>query len=297
MNTPPTPVPPTNPMPGRKRPPGNTGQTLLGVIGIVAGGIVLLAILAALAFFLGRKNNGKEDHSEDSIEQTSVGFTEEETVTIDDTTPRKDLTVDEPTPTHLYLPPKTYHAMGYLSDLPCSIDFTVNNNGDVSGTFWNIFYDIKLQVEGSIDSAGNLSLDLGSGSTLSHMDLKGISGSNRFSGSWGKNQKPISIKVYPGSRDSSLPSQSGVSFKIVGGGMTTHGHISSVGGDRYKLTFDNQPEVNALPCTLSGSTFSIYSPDNSSRVAYFTLPGESIHSSGTSTIYICNGNEFDITLL
>ncbi len=298
MNISPNSFPPHTPPSGGNRPPNNTGKTLLGVISIVVGSILLLAIVSGVIFLISRHNTDKKVNL-DLREFSDEKFSKNEKIVMEEIR-HKDKTATDTEENHssdLYLQPKSYHANGYLADLPCSLDFAVNRDGLISGTFWNIFYDIKLQISGNIDSQGNLSLDLGTGSTLSHADLRATNGSNRFSGSWGKNRKPLSFSVFPGSRDLSLPGQSGIEFKIVGGGMTTRGHITSLGGSRYQLTYDNQPEINALPCTLSGSTFSIYSPDNTNRIAYFTLPGEGLHSPGTSSLYCCNGNVFEISII
>lgn len=278
----PTPVPPKKPKKSSATP-----FIIIAVIGI--GALVLAAIVAIILIFL---------HKSDKIKETVEASPETEIVEVNEEENFDDIVVPEEAAfAPNALPQGAYTASGFLSDLPCSLDFDVDSQGNVTGTFWNILYDIKLPIGGSIGPDGTLALDLGSGSTLSHLALIAEPGTSRFRGVWGKNKKPIDIDVSSGARDTSLPSPSGVKFTIKGGGMTTHGHISpGYGEDRYLLRFDNQPAANALQCSLSGSYFNIYDPDGNRELAYFYLPGESLYDSGSATLFITNGKEFEITL-
>lgn len=281
----PAPVPP-------KKPKKSSATPFIIIAGIGIGALLLAALVAViLYFFVFHKPDKIKETVEESPETEIVGVDEED---FDD---NEVIVHEEAAPAPNALPQGAYTASGFLSDLPCSLDFDVDSQGNVTGTFWNILYDIKLPIGGTIDPDGTLALDLGSGSTLSHLALIAEPGTSRFRGVWGKNKKPIDIDVSSGARDTSLPSQTGVKFTIKGGGMTTHGHISpGYGEDRYLLRFDNQPAANALQCSLSGSYFNIYDTDGNRELAYFYLPGESLYDSGSATLFITNGKEFEITL-
>lgn len=283
-------------MPGRK-PPSNSGKTLLAIFSIIGGAILLTGIVFAILLFSSRSCSRSGGEDSDSADQQSSPI---EMVTLDEIQREKPEESPEPTKSvtvNSYLSPGDYYASGYLGDLPCTLDFSVDNSGSIQGTFWNLFYDIKLGVTGSIDSSGNMTLNLGSGNTLSQMTLSSQNHSANFIGSWGKDHKPVNLKIGRGARDLTLPSGSGTAFKIEGGGMTTRGHITSDGGNSYIMTYDNQPAVNAMKCSLQGNTFYIHNPFDGKTLAQFRLPGNSIYDSGSATLYIINGKEFTITLL
>lgn len=270
------------------------------VLVILGGAVVVILLALAVIFFLNRDKFLNKEKDEDSArtEQTTAQTSDE--LSFDEIEEVEQLEAapagEDATVSQAYLPQGSYFASGHLSDLPCSVDFTIGADGNVTGTFWNILYDVKLPVAGYIDSNGSLALDLGSGSTLSHMALSAAPGTATFRGVWGKNKKPVSLDVRRGSRDTSVTSSGGTKVTIKGGGMTTHGRISQTSYGDYRLTFDNQPQANALPCRISDGTVYIDDLWTNGNIAYFHLPGSSLDDYGSSTLYITNGKEFTITL-
>lgn len=185
-----------------------------------------------------------------------------------------------------------YYASGYISDLPCSFDIAFDPDGNASGTFWNMLYNIKLDIRGRIGTGDRLELKLGSGSTYSQLALFPESEySSTYTGYWGKDRKPVKVTFKAGGRDKGSLS-GGTPLTIKGGGMTTHPRLVSQGSTGY-LYFPNQPAGNRLPCAISGSTVEIYAPGHSSRIASFDFPQG---GSGATKLYICNGKVFDLTV-
>lgn len=276
---PPPPIAPKEPRLPKKA-KGNIGKTVLVITGIVLGLVLFMALAAFVVTRFINKNDADETALDTAIENTEAEASEEEIEMNEVRAPQ------EP----IYGMNGNYYAMGMLSDLPCSFDLNFSPDGQVKGVFWNILYDIKLDVSGFIDNAGNLALDLGSGNTLSRMSLSPCSqGSMDFAGGWGKSNKPVRISMASGHRSVSN-STSGYEMTIKGGGMTTHPRFVNTGDEAY-IYFPEQPFENRMPCYISGSEVTIYNPQNDRFLARFYWPG----AGETSTLYITNGNEFEIS--
>lgn len=80
----------------------------------------------------------------------------------------------------------------------------MNFHGDnVSGHYYNLLYGLELPLSGTVDGS-SYSLTLGRGNEESHLSLYEQS-PGEFTGSWGKNHKPVTAHLYP---DANLPSVS-----------------------------------------------------------------------------------------
>lgn len=181
-----------------------------------------------------------------------------------------------------------FYGVGTIDTFPYSLDITIAD-GKVSGTFWNILYDIKLPASGTFTNDGMLRLDLGSGSSLSHLQMHTDDGYN-FTGVWGKKKKRVTLRLRPGSRSTSPGSYSGQKITIKGGGMTTHALLVD-NSDGTFFYFPNQPAGNRLPMEVdySNDTYTLYSPNDRSWLATIRRNGS------TGTIENSSGKCFDVT--
>lgn len=281
-----------------RRPKGDSGGNGKYVLFGILGFLLIAGIIAGIILLISSRR-ASSGHSTDEDSAKSKTATEEVSMSDADTAAGS-LPATERLEDVKSLPSGfgtgNYVVTGWLSDLPCSVDLYMDSDGSVSGQFCNVLYDVVLPVSGQLEPSGKLSLNLGSGSTASHMELTQDSpGSRTFSGAWGKNRKPVILGFSSGSRASAPGSHYGTPITIKGGGMTTHGVIYSSGGELY-LYFPDQPEENRMPLVVNGNTAFIRDPGGNRQIANFNFPGVSPDEPCRSTLYICNGKEFEITV-
>lgn len=115
-----------------------------------------------------------------------------------------------------------YFISGTLDSFPFTMEIYVNDDGLVSGTYWNVLYNIRLQVSGTASQNGNLNVTLGSGSSASHLQMH-ADGGGRYSGIWGKKNKPIVAELEQGTAPSGVHSSAGgMRLLVEGGGIKSH---------------------------------------------------------------------------
>lgn len=110
-----------------------------------------------------------------------------------------------------------FQVSGILSKHPFTMDIYISPDGDVSGTYWNVLYDIRLPVEGTLSSGGRLlRLSLGKGSTESNLVLERESDLT-FTGTWGKNKRRVIAELSPGTNESpSIYDSNAIRLKVRG---------------------------------------------------------------------------------
>lgn len=177
-----------------------------------------------------------------------------------------------------------YYLTGQLGPLPCTLDIRVTD-GQITGTFWNMLYNIKLEVNGQATSSG-MEIKLGKGSTLSEMSLT-TSDRRNYTGTWGTKRRPVALTLHSGSRNTSPARRRGEPVTITGGGMTTHGLI--IESPRMALYFPGQPADNILPMRSTDYGYEIFDPFSGASLAQI-----SITSAGTGRLKGAD-REFDVT--
>lgn len=275
---------------------GGAGKTFLVVTGISLGVGALVGLVFLLVGLLPHDRHDR-DAGDDGVDSGYTENGENPQEAAGDMRDVRDMAAAEPVaspeparnPSGLNGP---CHGTGNLSDLPCSFDVTFSPSGTVSGTFWNLLYNIKLPVSGTVDADGSLSLELGTGSTLSRMSLRPRSeGSMEYSGIWGNKGKTVSISFQTGGRNQQ-PASGGTELTLKGGGMTTHPYLVRENADGGYIYFSGQPFANRLPCVFYGEDVEVHSPFDGHRIARFSMPGYG----ETNSFHIVNGNDFEISL-
>ncbi len=128
---------------------------------------------------------------------------------------------------------------GTIGDFPFTMDLNMQSDGGVTGTYWNVLYNIKLPVRGRILRNGDLDLTLGSGSTESQLYMN-ARGAGRYGGSWGKKQQEVVAAYEEGERPKGRVNTTGAKrFRVTGGGINSIARIS----DMYFWYEDQTPDM------------------------------------------------------
>lgn len=173
-------------------------------IGIGLGIIVLLLITGAVLYFIYRNTSKTYDYSDGENPEVEQEFNMDEE--------ERDLHAEE-----VVIPKRApvqgaVTLDGTISDFPFTMDLYIADDGSVSGQYWNVLYDISLPVAGRMDSDGNLTTTLGTGSSQSTLKMAAV-GDNRYGGTWGKQNNIVEARMREGKR-STAPRASGDSFRI-----------------------------------------------------------------------------------
>ena len=272
--------------------PDNSSKTWRMTFLSLGGALLVTGLIVAFVFLTSRKDAIRSPKGEERTHSDNISMEENEGPELQ----FQPVLEEAKSPSAFPLGnPWDYYVFGHLDNLPITMDLSVDNNSNVTGTFWNMLFDIKLPVQGTVYPDGRVELHLGSSSnTHSVMRLTSKEGSEILKGGWGKDSKPVELTAVPGNRDTNLAASSGTRFSIKGGGMTTYGHFSPDG--KY-ITFDNQPALNRLPVSNVGNVTNILDPFNGKVIAsYYNGANDALEPYSTELAVIGRSEPFMITL-
>lgn len=218
----------------------NTRQMILL---FVISFVLSFSIVVGLFFLLHKDNDVKEDKIEE-VEEI------DEDTEVDE--PIKDVIVNG----------KVF-VEGTIAEYPFTLDLNVADNGAISGTYWNVLYDLKMPVSGTKLNNNDLSLTLGSGYDKSSLYLIAM-GKNKYMGSMGKKNNPIVARLQKGSvRTKPVSGEYDVRMRISGNGINKVARIA----DGYFYYEDQGPgQGHGLKAEqIDDTTFAIYN-DNGTEV-------------------------------
>lgn len=154
---------------------------------------------------------------------------------------------------------RSVHGIGVCSNSPFSMDIDVDDNGKVSGTYWNILYNLKFTVSGTQNASRDLALKLTIDGVDTFIDLYTQDGYN-YQGSWGKNKRPVNIVFEPGNFPAApSPGSTIAGGHASGGGLNADFSISYASNGEPYFWYHSQGFNNRLPVSLNPDGFDIYS--------------------------------------
>lgn len=249
-------------------------------IGIGTGVITVLIGVAAVLYFMNRNSEKEYDYSDGKNPEVEVMDNEsyeEEEVTVN------------PDSYRASLPHGAAYLDGTLADFPFTMDLYIDNDGTVKGQYWNVLYDISLPVSGHMDSAGNLSASLGTGSEQSHLELK-AEGSGRYGGTWGKNNKIIEARLTEGKRSSAPRTQGGSRIRIKGNGINKLARLS----DDY-FYYEDQGSATGHWLRAYETDYGVWEITNQSGERLATIDMSYVDVAGSGTMTDISGKTFTVT--
>lgn len=224
----------------------NVRNKSLSIILVV---ILCLVIAGALFFFL-QYNSGGLAADENNLSMDSVSSVEEEVAYN----------------TEFITGP--IYISGTLGEMPFTLDLDISEEGEVTGKYWNVLYDIPLPVSGNRLSNNDFDLILGKGSSQSSLILN-YDGENSFIGRWGQKEKPIHAEMCYGRRPAApLPTGDYMRLRIKGNGINKIARL----GDDYFYYEDQGADIgHTLKVSQRDSENYILYDTNESKVADIDL--------------------------
>ncbi len=294
----PPPLPVRNaPMPGHQAPSGPQGPQgpggpqepgdetpkpskagLYVVALLLAGIIVIIAVVVlVLCDTFSKSTDFKSDTFDDSCAVDTVADV------------YNDLNFEEVS----HFTPGDFYGKGTISDFPFSIDIKIGSNGQVTGSYWNMLYDIPLKVTGYEDSNQALHLQLGTGSGASSLFLE-PAGEGMYTGTWGAKKHAVSVELLSSPHSDSKPTIHSDDIELTvdfGGGISKTAYVRglSSGSSSIKFYYPDQPAGNMFNVKKRSPDLVILSPVDGFEVARINTNG---YSPYTMTTY--NGKEFEV---
>ena len=194
--------------------------------------------------------------------------------------------------------PRAVSGIGSAGKSPMSLDVDIDSDGRVSGTYWNILYDLRFAVSGRElpDGTLDLMLSLDGVNTPLYLATRDNTG---YTGYVGKSKKHASNTLSRGSRISETPPDEGYTYHghIRGNGMSSDFCLSvDDGGHGYywypQQGYENRLHVRPLP----GSDNILIIEWDGVKLAEISMdtdvePG----ARWTGSMVDSNGKRFDIT--
>lgn len=262
---------------------GNSNRTWL-IVGCSLAGLLLVA--AVLLFFL-------TDLFSSDAEDYDDGATHEKALTIDDGTerPLQEMPLTEQSADTLAAATgqaEQLHGLGSNGYGSFSLDIHISPSGEVTGTYWNIFGNLKFTVQGHRQSDGTLDMELTcTDGVKTHMTLYSSDGYN-YSGQWGKKRQPVNATLYNGPVPQ-VAYNTILSGHIKGGVLNQDFCISEYNGKAY-YWYPSQGFASRLPVEPASDGFTLYNTDGT-NVGTFRMD-----SPGSGTLTMMDGQTFSITI-
>lgn len=257
------------------------------LLGWIAIGLAGAGLIAALVWWLltGPMAGKQEPYSDGSNEPVL----------------RQEVTAPEPQASDevplVRVTPHSMHGWGTNGNMPFSLDISVDSEGKVSGTYWNILYCLKFSVNGT-ENPGNEDLDLelvsGSVTTPLHLDN---SGNGNYTGTWGSKQNAVNIHLKPGLMPSaSVEGMTIYTGRITGNGMDREFNITQDDAhNAFWYWYDYEGFANRLKLKWGSEEFSLYTKDGK-RVATFDFEGVNENGQENGTLTDACGQSFKVVL-
>ncbi|MCM1400435.1 MAG: hypothetical protein NC189_00310 [Bacteroides sp.] len=233
------------------------------VILTFASGLILLLAMICIDLFTKGSSNKQIDDSYPEVEEIVLDYDYEE----DEDEPIK---YEEPE-TYSYGEfsklEGRYQINGIISKHPYTMEVSISPDGNISGTFWNILYNIKLPVSGTMGPDGTINATMGKGSTESHLTLNRESDFT-FTGTWGKKLRRVTAEFTPAENNSStVHDPNAIRLRVKGEGINAIAHL----GNYFRYESQGNKLSNALRAyTDDGLNFTIYDKSGN-RLAGITL--------------------------
>lgn len=172
-----------------------------------------------------------------------------------------------------------YQVSGKISKHPYTMDITISPDGNISGTYWNVLYDINLPVSGTLTPSGNMDITLGRGSETSHLFVERES-EFFYEGTWGKKKHKVTARLTPGANESDNTYDSNARrFRVKGGGINTIARL----GEYFQYENQGHKASNSLRAvTYDDLNYTLYTADDE-EIAEIELIETAYGTSGVMT--------------
>lgn len=288
--------PPQPPRPPKK----NSAKTWL----IVGSGIALIAAIVAVLLYifsdLKSENYEYDDgnrHEKPLRQRDDENLGDEMAVlTSDFETPEEEeeeVVFEE----EVFMPTQgscALHGIGVNTNSAISMDIDIDDNGNVTGTYWNILYHLKFKVSGVVNGTTNvdhLDLNLSIDGVTTPLYLSTTDGVN-YSGTWGAKNKPVNITLHKGHfvADAS-PGATVSEGHISGNGLNRDFRISyGPGGDMY-YWYPSQNFNNRLRIVDHGDgSYTLFRRDGGYQASI------TLNSSGSGTLQDTSNRTFTVKM-
>lgn len=275
---------------GRNNAPKKPGANTWLIVGSVLAGLLLIA--AVLLFFLSDLFDSSDSYDYDDGNRNEKVLRQHDDEAELRKAPERDQETDSQPATGT---PATLHGRGHNSITPISLDINIDADGNITGTYWNIFGNIEFSVSGRRTADGSLEMTLTTvkDNVSTPLTLHTTDGFN-YSGKWGKKQRPVAIALYDGHAQVS-PAPNVVSRWHVKGPQPTavvndDVCISDENGTYY-YWYASQSYDNRLRMTPTPDGFYLYN-DKGERLASITT-----NEDGTATMTDSHGQTFSVTMV
>lgn len=304
MATPPplsqAPGPGPNPQPVMPpRPPKKNSSKIWLIVGACVAGVA--AIVAILLFILSDLKSTEYEYDDGNRHEKPLRQRDDDEDTKDEMTMLIDNSFEEPEEEiveEVVMPtaqgPVALHGIGVNTNSAISMDIDIDDNGNVSGTYWNILYHLKFKVTGSeygTTDVNHLDLNLNIDGVTTPLYLSSTDGVN-YTGTWGAKNKPVSITLNRGhfSADAS-PGATVSEGHISGNGLNRDFRISyGPGGDMY-YWYPSQNFNNRLKIVDNGGgSFTIFRRDGGYQASI------TLNNSGSGTLQDTSNRTFTIKM-
>lgn len=271
--------------------PKKTGSNTWLIVGSVLAGLLLIA--AVLLYFLSDlfDSSGSYDYDDGNRNEKVLRQHDDDGTELRKAPERDQEAGSRPAAGA----PTALHGRGHNSITPISLDIDIDADGNITGTYWNIFGNLEFSVSGRQTADGSLEMTLTTvkDHVSTPLTLNTTDGFN-YSGKWGKKQRPVAIALYDGhSRSSQAPNV--ISRWHVKGPQPTavvndDVCISEENGTYYywyaSQSYDNRLRMTSIP-----DGFYLYN-DKGERIA--TING---NEDGTATMTDSHGQIFTVTII
>lgn len=198
-----------------------------------------------------------------------------------------------------YINPRTVSGEGTAGGSPMTLDIDVDDQGNVTGTYWNVLYCLKFDVKGTQKAGGDLDLTLSLDNVTTPLRLTS-SDMRNYHGTLGESQKSVSVTLGEGHRNYESP---------VGAETTLYGHLKGPAMNRdFRINLDydgngnfwfpDQGYENRLPVSVrtGHDVLYIYGYDGT-KIATIVVNSDYETGEATGTLTDFNDRTFDITSL
>lgn len=253
---------------GPKRRDSNNIWLYVG-IGIIA----VLASAAALLYFFSPKDSDREYHDGSNEKPLRIHNDEDERplkkadFEIADTASIEKADIDRP---------HRLFGQGTNGEASFSLDLNIADNGSLSGTYWNVIYNLQFSVSGKMLDDGTIDMTLTQVKDHTPTPLKLFTSDGyHYHGTWGSSNREVTLTLdsdhtplyRSGSVIDTWHIQGPDNSKILNADINLCYDRRT---ESYTMWYRDQGSLNAIPLIENGNGFLVYNYDNT-LVAEITL--------------------------
>ncbi|MCM1004860.1 MAG: hypothetical protein NC402_01025 [Prevotella sp.] len=159
--------------------------------------------------------------------------------------------------------PGRLFGQGTNGDASISMELTADKNGNLSGTYWNVLYNLQFSLSGRMLTDGTLDMTLTQvkDHTQTPLLLTTSDGFN-YSGRWGKNQKPVSIRLSSSLRSDNVMNSAPIETWHIKGpdGQSVLNADLCIGqnGQQHTLWYLDQGAWNSMKLRQTADGYKVY---------------------------------------